>query len=560
MPPLRYQAPDRLVGATAFSKHPELCGSLEIVNLLKEHPFACDELRQTCNLEENHGRKREPGQWELAAVAFVVSGHVDIQPWLANTTDELWEACGFPQGRPPYSRVSERLHELEKVSGAFLDATALVIQRCREHDPRVFAHAHFDSTEDETHAALVHDCQPGEPCKRKAKGSRKRNAAVRPLRAATSEAREQREAWNEQAPEDSVKGAREAEPEAEKSAGKRKRVLVGGCWYRTRDTEAGIRAYVSNGKLKRFWHGYSSGKIVDHYTGGVIPYIDSASTQESAMFPKMFDRVSEMAGAAPQTVIGDRGFSVASCFEHATRHGSAPVFPWRAANQHDRRQDRLTHDRHGVKRCKHCGGEMKQTRFAIDKADPNDVYKGRPCFWFKCVLPFTEACKGEQRMYCEDEWRDLIPLSRLEPLYHELKASHQEYEGAHDYWRDRYKVAADTLANRPKAVGLGWHRLRAHVACLVEWLRIAAKNKWLAPAPEVKRGRRAKQATTAKLKIVRRHVDTAQNALATLRNSRIKHELDIPYGPQAEALGLGEHDPPSERPGAPPGTAAIATA
>jgi hypothetical protein len=48
-------------------------------------------------------------------------------------------------------------------------------------------------------------------------------------------------------------------------------------------------------------------------------------------------------------------------------------------------------------------------------------------------------------------------------LYHELKATHRQYEGVHDYWRDRYRVAADTLANRPKVVSINWHRLRANV-------------------------------------------------------------------------------------------------
>lgn len=80
---------------------------------------------------------------------------------------------------------------------------------------------------------------------------------------------------------------------------------------------------------------------------------------------------------------------------------------------------------------------MKQKRFAVDK--------GTPCLWFKCTAPITPECAGEQRIYCEKDWRTLIPLSRLEPLYHELKASHRAYEGVHDYWRDRYRVAADTL-------------------------------------------------------------------------------------------------------------------
>ena len=154
MPRTRYQPPERLLGATEYSKHDSLRGSLNTVRLVKEQGWASDGLQAACELEVNHGRKREPGRWDLAAVAFVASRQVDLQPWHDETTDELWQECGFA-GKPPYNRVWERLRELENVSDAFLDAASLVIQRCRERDPRVMAHTHIDSTEDETHAALA---------------------------------------------------------------------------------------------------------------------------------------------------------------------------------------------------------------------------------------------------------------------------------------------------------------------------------------------------------------------------------------------------------------------
>jgi hypothetical protein len=49
-----------------------------------------------------------------------------------------------------------------------------------------------------------------------------------------------------------------------------KRVKVGDCRYRTLDVEAGIRAYMGARGAKRFWHGYYSGKAVDHFTGGGV--------------------------------------------------------------------------------------------------------------------------------------------------------------------------------------------------------------------------------------------------------------------------------------------------
>jgi hypothetical protein len=148
MPKLRYQPPERLPGATHFSAHEDLCGSENIVKLFKEDD-AWEDLRDACCLEKNHGRKRMKGKWELAAVAFVVSGHVDLQPWYLGTPEELWRECGFA-GKPSESTVDRRFHELEVVSDAFLDTASDFIQRCKEHDPGVMAHTHVDSTEDET--------------------------------------------------------------------------------------------------------------------------------------------------------------------------------------------------------------------------------------------------------------------------------------------------------------------------------------------------------------------------------------------------------------------------
>ena len=143
---------------------------------------------------EELGRRREPGHWELAAVAFVVSGHVDVQPWLDSTTDELWRECGF-NSRPPYKRVWRRQRELEAHVDVFLDALAVLVQHARRHDVRVGAHVHFDGTDDETHAALVHDCARDE-CPRRGLGSSagrgRSGAGKRPERESTSAVRKER--------------------------------------------------------------------------------------------------------------------------------------------------------------------------------------------------------------------------------------------------------------------------------------------------------------------------------------------------------------------------------
>ena len=252
------------------------------------------------------------------------------------------------------------------------------------------------------------------------------------------------------------------------------------------------------------------------------------------MFPGLYDSVCKAVGEAPETAIADRGMSVVSCFEHVTKNGTAPIFPWRASGGHKRR-DKETHDRHGVMRCKHCGGPMNQVKFSANN--------GKPRLWFRCMIGATADCAKDQTISCSTDYRSLIPLARTEPLYRELKESHQTYEAVHDYWRDRYKVAADDLGVRPKAVGLELHRLRAYAACFIDWLRIAAKNDWLGTTAESTRafGGAARKAGERKFK------KTGERIAKDFAGMRVRMGLAQPYGPKAAKLGLGDATLPSER-------------
>jgi hypothetical protein len=547
LPPVRFQSPDRLLGATAFAKDDVLRGSLNVVRLLKSQRWVWDELRRACELDPEYGRRREPGHWELAAVAFVASGHVDVQPWLDSTTDDLWRECGFEE-RPPYKRVWRRLRELESVCDAFVEATGAVVQHARRHDQRVGAHVHVDGTEDETHAALVHDCEP-DKCPKRGRGHRsglgRSGRARRPQRESTNVFRETRQKLNAESPDTAASASGEPEKvELRREDGRViKRVLVGGCWYRTLDPDAGVRAYTGPRGASRFWHGYYSQKAVDHFTGGVLfAGVYNASYQEHDLFEDVYDNVVDILGDRPETVIGDRGYSVASVFERCTSNGTAPVFPWRKAGGAVKRQDEDTHDRHGVPRCKHCGGASEFVRFAA-----ND---GKPRLWFRCMIGVTAGCARDQTIACSKDWRLLIPLWRTDPLYHELQHTHKSYEAVHDWWRDRYKVAADNLAMRPKARSIGWHRLRANAAALIEWLRIAHRQGWLGSARRPVSDAQRKAQSTGQAAASR----LARFRARTLARFRARVGITQPYGKPAVILGIGRQTPPSRRPrGAPPG-------
>jgi hypothetical protein len=176
---------------------------MTMVRLLKRNRWLWRELRKACDLDKRYGRRRERGNWELIAVAFVVSDYVDIQPWHDDSTDSLWQACGFVC-KPSYRTTWRRLRELAAVADEFLAAAGKLIRRARSQDPRVMAHVHFDNTEDETHAALVHDCTPDECPARASGGSACRGnsgAGARPARQDTKAFREERHELAAIAPE-----------------------------------------------------------------------------------------------------------------------------------------------------------------------------------------------------------------------------------------------------------------------------------------------------------------------------------------------------------------------
>jgi hypothetical protein len=549
MPPLRLQPADRLDGATKFSGDDIISGSLNVVRLLKSQRWVWNDLQLACELSKGWGRERNDGNWELAVVAFVVSGHVDLQPWLTSTTGDLWRECGF-DARPQYRTAYRRMRELESVADAFLDAVAALVQHAKRHDKRVGAHVHFDGTEDETHAALVHDCPRGQcprgPRSGHASGRGRSGAGHRPARQDTKTFREERQDLNALDPEQAARREADRAPtrtELVRRGGRIvKRLMVGGCWYRTLDVDAGIRAYMGPRGAKRFWHGYYNQKSICHFTGGVLfPGIYSASGQEYNLFDDVYDNTTRIIGEPAESAIGDKGYSVASVFKKCTVNGTAPIFAWRPGGGDAKRHDKDTHDRHGVVRCKHCGGPTHFVRFdAGDQSRPED--ERNPRLWAMCMLGLEAGCAKEQTISCKTDWRLLVSLWRTDPVYHELKESHGSYESTHDWWRDRYKVAAADISIRPKIRGIGWHRLRANAAALVEWLRICSREGWLASAR-----RNGGQAA-------RGFADRGRRIADKLAGMRVRMGVAAAYGEKAALLGHGQRTPPSRRPrGAPPG-------
>jgi hypothetical protein len=567
----RYDAPAQLPGATAFSQDGTIRSALWLIETVQAHAWLSAAVEAVVP-ERNWGRRRNPGSWPLMFLAFALSDSVDVQPWYDKSDESLWLAAGF-LCKPPYKTVYERFVDLESRAGALDEVAGLLIRAARARDPRVGAYLHVDSTEAETHAAFVHDCTVEEGCPWAIEEARRgeRRSARRPR--TSFEDRTAAEAVAETEPEGAAleeldalaagdnpstsadadasvpQGVKPAErpdrvptlvpradrqskgagpPSDELEIGKAERVVigpetirvrVGGHWYRSLDTTAGVRAY--NGRRRstvRFWHGFYNMKMTDHYTGAPVAIgLYSASRQEHLCYEDMLDRAERNIGTRPLAVVGDRGYSVRSVFETNTQRGIASVFPWRKHHENESRADNYVYDRHGIPRCKYCGAATEFVRFA---------HEPYPRLWVRCLTAKTEACREPQTHACSKDWRALLPLWRDDPVYMELRATHGLYESVHDYWRDRYKVGPSGLGQRPKRRGIEWQQLRASAALVVEWLRISYREGWLDGGERRNQG----QAKAA--------MEHGRKGATRLRQFRIKSGLVGPYGPRAvEAYG-----------------------
>jgi hypothetical protein len=159
--------------------------------------------------------------------------------------------------------------------------------------------------------------------------------------------------------------------------------------------------------------------------------------------------------------------------------------------------------------------------------------------WFTCNAGLTARCRPKTpgakppqiSRACSRDWRKLLPLSRTDELFAELSAARGLHERAHRHWRERYRVAGDTLANRPKRRGLAVQRLRAAAALLIEWLRLCARHGWL--PGHTRRYREP----------LKRLRERARRRIAALLDERRAARLHLPYGPAVTAAG----GPPSRR-------------
>ena len=534
------QLPEFLPGATEFTDDSQLGDPVWIIRELQNHPDILNQLLAATTFDKIRGRKRLPGHWALIKIAMVASGEVDVERFCTRySSSAIWSSAGFSY-RPTVQTAWNRLTELESHADAFVAAAGELIRRAMRHESRIGQNVWVDATGFETHAVLAHCCEDTAACRKS--GDRYSNMVRAPTETITAE-RHAEAAKSEDAAhqiDQTSEELDEPQPQRHNGQGRPYRYLTikGKSGFkhrfRTLDPDAGARAYDGAGRRKRFWFGGYMQAGIDVFTGAPLATnIFAANKQEHLNYPDLFENLRTTLGRSPETVVMDRGYSIRKIFKLNTTRGVASVVPWRKPHQDTIRAslDSEHTDRHGVPRCKHCGGPGDQTAPGLGSY----FGRGEPRIRFRCMLGMLPECKETQSVACKHDWTLLIPMSRQLESYHALANSTKNLERVFRHWRARYTVAGTDVDTRPKRPGLAWQNLRASAALLVEWFRLCLRHGWLGSH------RRRNDAEPRFL--------NAGERLARMNTSREISGLNLPYGPAARRarLAASATGPPGPR-------------
>lgn len=525
---------ETLPGACAFADDPEAIDPVWLVRELKCYPQFLAPVRDRVRaFEHDMGRDREPGDWALLYLAYVFSGETRVQRFCARwRSSQVWREAGFGEWAPCYQTVWLRFDELERagVADAIREAGDLVIAHAKRHEDRIGQDVSFDATSYQAHARLVHCCPDRDACRGLPRFPKR-------LKTATGETVEKgRHRDAEKAPELTEAGGKLDNRLRELPADDPRRELLPegpryylqhGHIYRNRDASSGARSYD-----KDFWVGGLLMAAVDVFIGAPIAVrAIAADESEGSHYPELLEQARTASGSYPDRVAGDRGYSISPVFALNSQLGIASVFPWRRHSTIKTREevDRDEYDRHGIPRCRHCGGPGQMTGAGLGF---HLVRGDEPVLRYRCMLQITPECKHEQQISCSLNPRLLIPLNRLTDQYHALSVASKSMERVWHHWRDRYGVAgkhADTRTLRRESREC--QELRSQAARLIEWFRILLRNGWAGSH------RRAPEAAP-------KQVSGARRLRSTLR-SRERNRVDVPYGRYAVGAGYApDAEPP----------------
>jgi len=513
------------------------------------------------SLTSKYGRPRLPGSYLYLYVAFCIDRDPDVESFYNrhDSDDDLWARCGFdPKNRPSLSTLYLRFAELayERIDQAIRDAIAGLIKTARKHAPDIGRHVHIDGTLTASHARLRHECGNPDVIAHSGFGCRGRDRHPLPRRMSAIETLDRHHAEDAAPFDDSEErgvassgsstgvessGLKQVDAAKLRRWGldpedpriKRKRWFErDGHLLSCRDGEAGVRTYTPRGGRGRTTIGMNHLVVTDHVTGGLLAFkVVPAHESEFRVAAGLMDQTEGMIGLHPQAMVADRGFHFTQVFNELHDRKIAYVGPWRQAKHVRTRDDAAAAsgglvDRHGVIRCRECGGPTRAHGANLGITTSRD----RTAIRVQCVHRILPSCGSTQTVPPSVAPRLIGPLNRTDEVYWQLRHAHSNFERVHAERLARYTVGGRDASTRTKRLGVAPQHVRLRYAQLLDWLRICLRHGWIKP-PRGQRKLRRHAVTWRQTHVPDRHQDTltrrVDEGLEHPRN--VNEQLDATY-------------------------------
>jgi hypothetical protein len=528
--------------ATEYSDDDELMDPVEMVRLVKAFPDLDQALQASLSPYEDEiapeprrHRPRLEGRFDLLYLAWICSKDpAMLSFWFTWRSSSVWKECGFEE-RPDYQVMRLRFIEFEELERrGFREVAQHLIQNARKRDPLIGMFLMVDETRFDSVSQHEHCCVDHAECKRlwQAKkdelgeGAKRMKGPPRFITPATDDTYNAAKAEEVDSPE-LTEG--ELPPTVAVPAGGDDRYVyryIEGHLYRTLDQTGGLRKYEG----KEGWHGGLLQAAVDvRYRTAIDFQAFAADEQPYDHLPDLYENIQEALGARPLAMSFDGLYATKDCAEFLMRRGTQPIKPHTKRESPERIDMRCdVFDEHQVIRCPACGSETDQEPYFV-------FQNGDPRVRVRCRTPHTEKCYSLQSVACSERYGWVGILDYLDPVMNQMREKHAQMEG---YWasqRARYRVAGkDTSGKIKRRAVVPAQQLRAEASMFAEWLRLSLRHGWI--------GSWKKLNTNAPVPV------NDKGRLATIKLSRSKRTLQLPYGAQAIRLGLTKAPPDLDLP------------
>jgi hypothetical protein len=322
--------------------------------------------------------------------------------------------------------------------------------------------------------------------------------------------------------------------------------------------EAGLRKYVKQpGNRVDVWLGGLALSLIDGHTGlrlSTKPF--RADEQEYDHFPAAIEELNDTLGPDTRVLSTDAFSSIKDMHEYCEWRGVYLVAPHRASRHKPHREDLRTDvvDEHQHPRCPHCGGDTDITSPGLGHYWAPGPEPREPRIRGRCLERGAEECRRDDvfSVPCTAEPRLLTGLPLTLQLYHAVRERHQTWESVFGNDRDRHGFAGKDTSGRMSRRGIAPQRLRGEISRMLDWFKACLRNGWIEGWENRNPNQPIDLLADHPGRRGRIKHGLGLGRLARIMSARRARGLNLPYGPNAERLGLVPPSAPAAEAGQPP--------